>query len=279
MAANPTLAFLIADARNKSGEPDPTGRWSDARLTELYNRAQIELGITLEWPEATFFFIAQAPPVGQVFSEYYLEEHTNILRVKLGGFPGQNIIPTSIDMLEGTQYALFDDSQTAPPYGAQWLTQAPGSYPITNTPTGYPTPLTLPWSPGNRPAFYLRGAGSVIGFVPAPAVGTLVQLDVIAAPPILINPLDQSCFPNKAIEALTSRVRYYMADADGNNQAMMTQAQAYGGQNGTGGFVGQLLSWKKATPKHKSRAPLFVTARTKFQGPCRVGSGTGRYGN
>jgi hypothetical protein len=273
MASNPQLATILAELRTRSGEPDPLGRWSDTRLIPLINRAQVDIGLLLQRPEATVYFVTH-PNTG----EYSLEEHTNILRVKVGGPPGQNILPTTIDMLEGTQYGLFDQSSTSPPFTPKWLSQPPLSYPVQSS-ASFPAPLTIPWATGNRPSFYLRGDGAVIGFVPTPTTGYVVQIDNIAAPRTLVNSGDTSDFPDKAMDALLYKTMAYMAAADHDDQAFARNMLLYGGQNGTSAAVGQLLSQQRATPRRKSRAPLFVTMRTKFSGPARIGSGQGRLGN
>jgi hypothetical protein len=269
---NPTLLGIINEIRVRAGEPDPAGRWSNANLTPLINRAHVDVGLLLQRPEATFYFVT-VPTVG----EYNLDEHTNILRVKVGGPPGQPIVPQSIDMLEGTQINLYDQSSTTTPFTPQWLTQPPASYPVSSS-TGFPAPITIPWSPGNRPAFYLRGDGAVLGLVPTPSTGYVVQIDCIAQPSVLVNDGDSSDFPDKAMDALVYKTMAYMAVSDRNSTALVLAERLYGGETGTGGAVGQLLSQQRATPQHKSRAPLFVTARTKFMGPQRTGSGKGRLG-
>jgi len=194
--------------------------------------------------------------------------------VRVGGPPGMAFLPTTIDMLEGTQLGDFDNSGTNPPYTAQWMIQPPAAVPSPGG-MGYGAALTVPWHMNARPKYYLRGSGAIIGFVPAPATGYIVQLDLVDLPAEMANDSDVSSFPAKAVDAIAFRTMYYMAKADKDNEGMLTNERAYGGQNGTGGAVGKLLSWREDALKFKSRAPLFVTERSRFRGPARYARGRG----
>lgn len=270
MADNPTLGSIRAQVRLQSGETDPTGRWSDAQINPLIRQAELDLGFLLEWPEAQRYFTTVS-----TIGEYKLAEAVNIRRVRIGGPPGMAFVPTTIDMLEGTQLGLYDNTSTSPPYTAQWMSQPPAAVPAPNG-MGYGAALMVPWRMNSRPKYYLRGSGAIIGFVPAPSIAYIVQLDLVDLPVEMQRDQDSSSFPAKAVDALAEKTMYYMAKADKDNEGMLMHEHAYGGQNGTGGLVGKLLSWREDALKFKSRTPLFVTARTHFRGPGRYATGRGR---
>jgi len=206
---------------------------------------------------------------------YQLPEMNTILRVYMAGTP---LSSTSIDTLEGNQLGVYDSS--AANSQPQWATAIPIAYPQANTPQYAPIPRGLPWTMNwPIPMYYMRGPGA-IGFVPAPANVVTVQIDWQPEPNPLVNLTDVDILPDKAVNAICYMTIAYMCAADGNAEGFAQNMLGYGGQNGTGGAIGQLLTWKRdRQPKLKPVGPLFVTARTRWSGPPRVGTGAGRYGN
>jgi hypothetical protein len=278
--ALPTLQSLITEVRARRSEPNVNGRWTNALLTGVINRAQQQVMLDVQWPEATGYTPTVA---GQ--QEYTLPELISILRVYmifLPGSPGQPMVPTSINRLEGDTLGYFDQSTTQ--YQTQWQTQNSSAYPVSSG-NGYPQiasilPPAYGGYSGQRPQYYLRGGN--LGCVPIPAVSTYsIQLDYIPIPPTLVNLGDQSILPDAFVDAIVYKTMYYMASAESNPVKMADADKMYGGlpqERGTGGAIGKLLSWKGNLLTHEPRAVIFTTARTRFNGPPRVGSGQGRHG-
>jgi hypothetical protein len=277
--AIPTLQSLITEVRARRSEPNVNGRWTNALLTGVINRAQQQVMLDVQWPEATGY----TPTVpGQ--QEYTLPELISILRVYmvfLEGSAGQPMVPTSINRLEGDTLGYFDQSTTQ--FQTQWQTQNSSAYPVSSG-NGYPQvasilPPAYGGYSGQRPQYYLRGGN--LGCVPIPAAVYAIQLDYIPIPPTLVNLADSSILPDAFVDAIVFKAMYYMASAESNPVKMADADKMYGGlpqERGTGGAIGKLLSWKGNLLTHEPRAVIFTTARTRFNGPPRVGSGQGRHG-
>lgn len=269
--AQPSYASYIAEIRSRYSEPDPLGRWSDVAILLHLNRARQQVFLDSKAPEAT---LSGYTVNGQ--QEYALPDSgvTKILRVYLAGTP---IPPTTINALEGNQLGIYDQSGTL--NTTAWRTELKAPYPITgSTDFGAPVSLNVPWRSGARPKYYRRGTG-VIGFVPLPGNSVLMEIDILlAAQPLSAqNPYD--VVPDVMVDAIVWKSMFYMAAADKRDQDMASYAMEYGGQNGTSAALGKILNWNREFVQLKSRAPLFTTSRTRFSGPPRYGSGTGRLGS
>ena len=268
-----TYNTYVNEIRLRFSEPDPNGRWPTTSLLPLINRARQQVMLDFQWPQGTWY-----ATVGNGIQEYSLGDLNNVLRAYLvyaPNTPPQPLVYEDIGALEGDQIGLYD--QTAKGYAPQWMSQAPAAYPVASS-TGYPVPVGVPWSPNasQRPKWYLRGGH--IGILPAPSNVCLLQLDVIPEAPKLVLQSDHDILPQKAIDAVVWKVGVYMMQAQGDPSAMKAYEMEYGGANGLGGALGKLISWRGDFPERASRAPLFVTYRTRFQGPPRLGSGKGRVG-
>lgn len=261
--------------RDRASEPDLTGRWTNALILEQLNIARQQVMIDFQWPTGSWF--ANTSPGIQ---EYSLGDLNNVVRAYMQSQPNtapQPLVYETINALEGDGLGLWD--QTAPGFAPQWMSQAPASYPVASD-LGYPVPVGVPWLPNasQRPKYYLRGGH--IGILPAPSNVCMLQIDVVpeAEPFVLGNTTQTDILPWKALDAVVWKTMFYMASSTGNTQKMVMYEKAYSGDNGKGGALGILLSWKREFPEHRSRAPLFTTYRTRFQGPPRFGGGTGRVG-
>lgn len=264
----------VTDVRNRTGETQTNGRFTNSIIMGFVNRARQQVMQTVEWPSATFYTttIAATTSTPQL---YQLFEYQNILRVYVAG---QAIPPTDITSMEGDQIAMYDS--TGANYAPQWTIEPPATYPL-NGMGGYPIPLNLPWKSGQNPKYYLREGGAYIGLIPPPATVVPFQIDFIPVAAPLTTLAQQDILGDNFTDAVCLKTMVYMYQSIGDPTRMAMAAAAYEGppeERGQGGALGRLLSWKGNMPRIKNRAPLFVTARTRFQGPPRYGSGAGRVG-
>jgi hypothetical protein len=163
-------------------------------------------------------------------------------------------VPGGVDTLEGKQ-VLFDD-QTAqgadtatngpPPQGGgtqaqpQWAIATPVAYPYLNN-WGTPAPQAQPYSPGQRPRYYLRGGN--IGFVPAPAVAnSTVVVEGVFVPPTLTTTYQTIQVPDIFADAIDF---YVISRCWGSDKDEVSQNMAAGAMKSYDGEIRKLRTWKR----------------------------------
>jgi len=196
-----------------------SNRWPESYLIPMVDRATKAIVARIRFPDSRINCV-----VATSFQEYQLPETHRIHRVYLNG---QICVetPGNVDTLEGDQILVSDQTATgAVPLGTgaaqggtaslpQWAVQTPTTYPYLNS-WGTPAPMSQPWIVGSRPRYYRRGG--YIGFVPAPAFGTVITIDCMLVPPTLIADSQQIVVPDNFADAIDAYVmnRALMSDRD-----------------------------------------------------------------
>jgi hypothetical protein len=208
---------IIFRLRNLSGELDPNGRFPDTSLYDHINSAQDAISDDIEWPRGRWSAntVITPAPVGT----YQLPEIVKLLRLYVNGQP---VPATTKDLIEGNQIGLYDDTGTG--YNPQWTQQAATAYPVTVL-RGWPREL-VPWVPGRAPEYFREGAN--ITLVPKPSNVVPMVIDVVDAPPILVQGTDVSVFPRRFKDCLCWKSIEYMRAGDtgiGDNDTLANAAR------------------------------------------------------
>lgn len=256
-ASDPISLSRIYLAEPGNGVPGNVGsRWSDANLLTLEYPALRAVARDVEWPEGTVQFSTQVN-----VQEYTLLPIAKLLRVYVlsGGAP-QILQPTSIPLMQGDQIELYDQSSGSNNFQPQWTAQTPESYPVSNSQFGAGN-SPIPYFPGQRPQYYLRGAN--LGLIPAPSAQYTVIVDMIPMPQqptALTSPL---YFPDDFAEAIAWKIceqawvgdaQRASSDATWPNQAASNYARE----------VAKLRLWKSDFNPNLSSRPQILTYRTLF---------------
>lgn len=247
---------VTARIRQELADPNTSGRYSEAELLGLVSDAQRLLTRVCKWPKGVL--------LGQTIAnqmEYVLPE---VERVDYVYVAGQPILPTTVEQLQGNQIGFYDES--GPGYTPQWVSAPASAYPISSSMGGY-NQMGLPFYPGQRPQYYLRGGN--IGFVPPP-VGTYnMMVYCIPVPAAVTTDQQVLVFPSQAKEALVWRCVADEMFAD-QNDTLMQIAEAKYQEN-----LKLLLSTLKSLNHDKPSQPMVRTYRNMYRGRLRA-SGGGR---
>jgi len=222
-STNVTTAYVLATLRNALAEQNSTGRWTDPLLLNWVDRAHKALVKRVLWPSTTNLISLQ-----NGIATYDMSSDTffpagiplRILRITVGG---QVLVPTTIDIMEGTQTDTFDDSFT-PTMGTQWEAQTPQTYPvITNSGDG-PIPQTI-WSANNglqRPRYYIQGP--LLGIIPTPSGTPLARIWNVPSPVTLTNGASETLlFPDIATDYVVAKALEFAYRSDGDNDTANNQ--------------------------------------------------------
>jgi hypothetical protein len=253
-----TLGDILQETRDLLAESDTTGRFSDAMLTRQINRGIDAVALAIEWPEAN---ITQSTVAGT--QEYQLPLMLKLLRVYLAG---QECVPTTIPTLEGFALELYDQSTpgTAIP---KWKNEPSAAYPVTkHMEQGYPVPQ-MPWQPGMRPRYYLRGGN--LGFLPTPANVVTISCDIV---PVVAKPAvstDVILFPDFFIEPLAIKACELGKESDRH----FDEAE-YFSKKFEEKWLPKLRTWKEKFQWNLPRRPSPITYRS-FYGGAATGRGRG----
>lgn len=243
---NITLVDIRNYVRIIMAEPQNAQRWSDPNLNYIINQVHSRVSTDLKWPESTITVPAVS---GQ--QEYGLAPFMQVLRVYCGG---QRLVPTDIPELEGDQIELYD--QTAANFTPQWRTQAASAYPVGSD-TGFAQP-PVPWFPGMRPRFYLRGGGNSfnLGLVPAPLGTPTITVDLVPIPAQLVLDTDVSPFPAHALSCLTYGTIEECFRADDKDDRALRARELYENE------MGKLRDWRDGLQKDRPREAYPITYRS-----------------
>lgn len=257
------LGELINSFRNAIGEQS-TRRFTTSIVTEYANRAQMQVALEVDFPEATQIF-----PAIQNQREYQLPELLKILRVYITAPGGviQELIPTDIPTLEGDYLHQFDNSsgqvQGSPTQTSQWQAQQSAAFPgVNNGFTGAgsaPVPTNSAWSANKRPAWYMRGG--FIGIVPAPISSGQYSLvvDYIPSPPILNISSDTSLFPAVFKDAIIWQMVAYARYSD-NQSAYQAAIAMYQDQ-----MASKVRPWLDRMQAYKPKTFVPRTVRSQYR--------------
>lgn len=175
-------AEVIALARRRINDPWQDGRYNTSDMLDFLTSACDQLMRDILFPECRVTF-ATTPNI----QEYILPEIQDYPRAVY--VSGQLCVPApDMSVLEGQALLIYDQSGMGGPpvpggggpsgnvgsFCPKWTIQTPQDFPGATelSQCQWPVPTTAPWSPYNRPMFYLNGG--VIGFVGAPANGPAV---------------------------------------------------------------------------------------------------------
>lgn len=196
-----------------------SNRWPETYLIPMVDRATKAIVARIRFPDSRLSLTTASAN-----QEIQLPDTHRIHRVYLNGQICVEI-PGGIDTLEGNQILFNDQTATgalptgsgAAPGGTaqlpQWAIQTPTVYPYLNS-WGTPSPMSQPWIVGSRPRYYRRGG--FIGFVPAPAIGTIVTVDCVLVPATLTSDTQFIMVPDNFADAIDAYVlnRALMSDRD-----------------------------------------------------------------
>jgi len=266
---------VINLTRQLLNDPINTGRWSDAALLTFVDSANQDLGRDVRYPEGRL--TGATLPNQQEYSLPF--QIIKYYRVYLAG---QLIVPTSIDTLEGRQIGLFDQGLNAGnPYGTlppsqptgsggppgtqgtytpAWNVQQPESYPVANV-WGLPAPDAQPWTVGQRPRYYTRSSGTVIGIVPAPLAAVDLVIEGMFVPMQVTTTTQVLPYAWNYIRALawkTCEYAYFSDNSDRSTQQYMYAAQCYERE------MRKLRSDLRQADR-QNRGPKLLTYRSFYQ--------------
>lgn len=245
-----TLQDIVNLFRIFTSEDSNAGRWSDSNATILANRAQQQMTLDLDWPEATILFTTVASTTNGA-QEYQLPEILKVTRVYIAGQP---IVPTSIPALQGDQIQFYD--MTGAQLQPQWQAQPPVAYPTQTGGMGN-TSGNAPWTQGSRPKWYFRGGN--LGLIPAPSNAVAAQVDTIPIPIALVAMTDVSQYPDNFRDALAWKMTEYALYAD-SNQMVVGASQAYKE------CLTKLQKWVDDMNMMLPKSPFPRTTRMNFRG-------------
>jgi hypothetical protein len=255
-----TLGEINNYARFLLNESDNQGRFSDAQMAMGITQATRDVALEVRFPEYQLITTTPSTPTAQ---EYILPDIINIKRVYLNGML---LTPSSIPTLEGDQILMYDATGTN--YVPQWKIASVATYPVSSD-CGFPAAISSPYTLGSRPSYYLRGE-SVIGIVPPPAGGSLLQLEGIAFPAPYVNMTDITIYSRHYCETLAQgavkRCMQSDKDVEGVKLADALLKEA----------TGKLMDWLNSFLPVKPVVP--VTYRTMYRGGSEGYSYQGRRG-
>lgn len=251
-----------------------SSRWSDTQCLLLADRSVKALVSRIRFPESRISMTATSDQ-----QEYPLPELYRVKRVYLNG---QIIVEVEggISTLEGRQILLDDQSAqgfpvtgSGAPVGAggamqpQWTTQTPVSYPFLNS-WGSPAPQAQPWTPGERPRYYLRGGS--IGFVPAPGTASInISIDCVRVPTTLTDLSDNIVLPDNFQDACVWKMCDFAKFADDDDRSAQQQATAAARYEQE---IRILRTWKRMYGLEDERIFQFTERKYFRYGNRRVGS-------
>lgn len=262
---NLTVADCVNAERVQLNDPSAQGRWSNGSLTTLTDRASKMLSRDIYFPEARWVI----PTIANQ-QEYQIDPAViETLRVYLNG---QLLTPTTLQLLEGHQTGLYDQSGNGVPpaggggppgdtgvYTPQVWAQQPATFPVPNGQMGL-SPNGTAWYPGRRPAYYWRGG--FLGIVPAPAsAGSLITLDAIIQVPTLKALGDITEFPSICLDALVWKACELAMFADNSNSSAEARnycASQYDRE------MRKLRTWNRRRDGDRPRTPTLRTNRSSY---------------
>jgi hypothetical protein len=266
----------IAAARVQLNDPSPQGRWSNGSLLGFLDRANKLLNRDVLFPEARWVI----PTVANQ-QEYQIDPPViETLRVYCNG---QLLTPTTLQLLEGHQIGLYDQSGTgAPPTGSgappgvqgthtpQWVAQSPETYPVQSGSYGGLAPNTTPWFPGRRPSYYWRGG--FLGLVPAPAsAGSYLVLEGVAQTPSITTTTTMTQWPTMCLDALVWKMcelAMFSDNSSSSSEARNYAASMYDKE------MRRIRTWNRRRDGDMPRTPVLRTNRSGYiTGNNRFGSG------
>jgi hypothetical protein len=224
--------------RELANDPSNKGRWSDTVLLSYLSEAAQEATRDTGFPQNRYVFSTVA---GQ--QEYQLQ--FECLRYDRVYVAGQLIVPTSINTLEGRQIQMFDQGRQSgvvpqqpssgsggPPGSVNgqlvpaWVDQSPEAYPFTGTGYGFPAPDAAPWTIGQRPRYYTRSLGAVIGLVPAPLAIYTVTIDGLFVPPQITSTTQTLTYPAQFKRLLAWKMLELASYSDNGDRAQQQNQNA-----------------------------------------------------
>jgi len=239
-----------------SQQPGAT-RWPEAMLIAHVDRAVKALVARIRFPDSRLSLTTITTN-----QEYPLPEMHRIHRVYLNGQIAAEV-PGNVDTLEGDQILYNDQTASgalstgsgAAPGGTaqlpQWAVQTPTTYPFVNN-FGPPAPMSAPFYPGQSPRYYRRGGW--IGFVPAPAIGTIITIDGVLVPTTLNADTQLIAVPENFSDAIDAFVcnRALRSDRDPAVRELAAEwLNTYDGE------LKLLRTWKRDFSLEDSQIMLF----------------------
>lgn len=206
---------IIARTRRYYAEPSEN-RWSDSDILSFASDIQIEVAQAVKFLSATTI-IAGSANIGQ----YPMPELIKILRVyaQVGTISQQRLVPSDIDVMEGTYIEYFDNTsgnttnvlQMSP----QWIAEQAQPYPNFNSPEGGSTPnapyMTVTLG-AQRPVYFRRGG--TINIEPVPTAAFNLVIDHIPIPPDVQLAGDYFALPRNFRDAIAFGVCTRMSGSD-----------------------------------------------------------------
>lgn len=251
-----TESDLETAFRDRVADTDTAGRFPSAEVIRFMNTGQNQLALDIRWPEATLTGVTANGTQEIALPESALA----VNRVYVGG---QELVPSSIPILEGIPLEMYD--QTGKSQQPEWITleqapfASPTSYPVANTAMFFPVPQ-VPGAP-QRPTYYTRGAN--LGIIPVPNGIFTITISVIAKPVTLVNPGDICVFPEICKEAIIFYMMMMAKESDRHLDEAEYFDRAYARQ------VVKVRTWRdKFNPGRKKR-PVITTYRGFYRGAAR----------
>ena len=271
-----TAQQIVTLARNDLSDSATQGRFSDAAMLLWTQVVVNRMTRRILFPESRIQFSTSAYQ-----QEYPLPEILRTLRVYLAG---QLLTPTTVQVLEGHQIQMYDQSgnQGAPtqqgggPAGnagtasPQWTLATPANYPVL-TALGWPRPDAVPWFVGSPPRYYFRGG--VIGFVPMPAGTVTVTIDCVLEPQPIPSLASNLLIPDSWVECAASGV---VAKAMGSDRDAFTDHARETSMANFEQEIKNLIATKRRYDGDAPRGPKVLTGRSFYSHAARrYNSGSG----